>query len=219
MNLRNICSIFCENRSFKMRIKAVVFDMDGTITVPILDFDLIRTEIGLADSNMQILEAMEIMTESQRNHTFAVLEKHEKHAAEKSQLNPGVRATLNELKNLNLKTAILTRNTISNAEKVFKMHNIGFDMIIDRNDCPAKPDPAGLLKICSHFKLAPTEAILVGDYIHDIETAQSAGSLSVLIKTHRDAELFSKNADFAIETMPQLIDIIVRLNNIERLRL
>lgn len=201
-----------------MTIKAVIFDMDGTITVPILDFDLIRSEIGIANSDLPILEAMELMTDQQKIHTFAVLEKHETHAAKNSKLNPGVKATLQQLAKLQIKTAILTRNTTSNAQKVFQKHNIAFDMIIDRNACPAKPDPAGLLKICTHFKLTPAETILVGDYIHDIETAQTAGSVSVLIKTHKEADLFSKNADFAIETMPQLIDIIVRLNNIERLQ-
>jgi len=28
-------------------IEAIIFDMDGTLTVPVLDFDRIRSEIGL----------------------------------------------------------------------------------------------------------------------------------------------------------------------------
>ena len=45
-----------------MTIKAVIFDLDGTITEPFLDFDAIRREIGLSPEAGTLLEAMEKMT-------------------------------------------------------------------------------------------------------------------------------------------------------------
>ena len=45
-----------------MSIKAVIFDLDGTITQPYFDFDAIRQEIGLAKDSGPLLESMEKMT-------------------------------------------------------------------------------------------------------------------------------------------------------------
>ena len=45
-------------------MRAVIFDMDGTLTKPCLDFDAIRAEMGL--SGEPILEAMARMTPDER---------------------------------------------------------------------------------------------------------------------------------------------------------
>ena len=50
-----------------MPIRAVVFDLDGTITEPYFDFDAIREEIGLEKNGEPILEAMEKMTPARGN--------------------------------------------------------------------------------------------------------------------------------------------------------
>jgi len=42
-----------------MPIKAVIFDLDGTITQPYFDFDAIREEIGLPRDSGPILEIIE----------------------------------------------------------------------------------------------------------------------------------------------------------------
>ena len=49
-----------------MPFKAVIFDLDGTITQPYFDFDAIRQEIGLARDSGPLLECMEEMTPEQR---------------------------------------------------------------------------------------------------------------------------------------------------------
>ena len=49
-----------------MSIKAVIFDLDGTITRPFFDFDAIREEMGLDRNAGPVLEAMEKMTPQQR---------------------------------------------------------------------------------------------------------------------------------------------------------
>ena len=42
-----------------MAIEAVIFDLDGTLTQPFLDFDKMRTEMGLPRDAGPILEALE----------------------------------------------------------------------------------------------------------------------------------------------------------------
>ena len=42
-----------------MPIRAVIFDLDGTITQPFFDFDAIREEMGLNKDSGPVLEQME----------------------------------------------------------------------------------------------------------------------------------------------------------------
>jgi beta-phosphoglucomutase-like phosphatase (HAD superfamily) len=77
-----------------MPIKAVIFDLDGTITQPYFDFDAIREEIGLARDSGPLLESMEKMTPQQRQKAEKILYKHEEKAVIESKLNNGAKQTL-----------------------------------------------------------------------------------------------------------------------------
>ena len=59
-----------------MPYKAVIFDLDGTITQPYFDFDAIRQEIGLARDFGPFLEAMEEMIPKQRLEADRILHYH-----------------------------------------------------------------------------------------------------------------------------------------------
>ena len=49
-----------------MKIGAVIFDLDGTLTKPVLDFDRIRNEMGLSHESGDILAAMAGMDPDQQ---------------------------------------------------------------------------------------------------------------------------------------------------------
>ena len=57
-----------------MPIKAVIFDLDGTITQPFLDFNAIRNKMGLTEDDGPVLEAMEKMTSCQRRRAEEILQ-------------------------------------------------------------------------------------------------------------------------------------------------
>ena len=78
-----------------MKLEAVIFDLDGTLTVPHLDFDAIRQEIGGISG--PILEAMLKMSADDRRRCEDILHKHELDAAENSRLNPGAHSLLERL--------------------------------------------------------------------------------------------------------------------------
>lgn len=194
-----------------MKIKAVIFDLDGTLTEPVLDFNQIREEIGLNTASADILSAIGAMDTAQRCQAQAILQRHEQHAAHHSRLNDGVTELLAELRERKLPIGLLTRNTRANTMFVARRHGLDFDGVVDRDDGPVKPDGYGVLKLCQQFGAVPAETIVVGDFVHDLLSARNAGAIPVLLKTHPQAEKFEKHADYVISQIGELINLIEKL--------
>ena len=191
-----------------MSIKAVIFDLDGTITQPYFDFDVIREEMGLDKSSGPVLESMEKMSPQQRREAEQILHFHEERAVTESRLNAGAKQTLSALHKAGIHIGILTRNKRSNAEAIAQKHGLKFDTVVDREDGPVKPDAFGVLQICRRFGVRPQETLVVGDYLFDLLCARAAGAVSVLLANHNRAGEFARHADFIIETIDQILQLI-----------
>ena len=191
-----------------MQIRAVIFDLDGTITEPFFDFDAIRREMGFGPDAGPILELMEKMTPPQRQNAERILEYHEEKAVSESKLNPGAKGTLDELRKRGVLIGILTRNKRENAFAVADKHNLKFDGVVGREEGPVKPDAFGVEHLCKQFGIRPQEALVVGDYLFDLLCARSAGAVSVLLANHKRADEFAQHADFVIENIADIIQII-----------
>jgi HAD superfamily hydrolase (TIGR01549 family) len=191
-----------------MPIRAVIFDLDGTITQPYFDFDAIRREIGVAADGGPILEAMEHMTPQQRRRAEEILDSHEEQALAASALNPGAQEALSGLRDRGIRVGVLTRNRKRNALAVAAKHSLHFDAVVGREDGPVKPDAYGVLHLCRSFGVEPTEALLVGDYLYDMLCARAAGAIPVLIANHQRAHEFIEHADFAVRNLAEILQII-----------
>src|SRR5580658_2271123 len=101
-----------------IRPRAVLFDMDGTLTEPMLDFPRIKAEMGIGSG--PILESMADLEESARAKAEAVLLRHEEIAAENSHLNAGCEELLNWLFEMRIPVAIVTRNSRLSADTVMR---------------------------------------------------------------------------------------------------
>ena len=102
----------------------------------------------------------------------------------------------------------MTRNRRSNALAVAEKHNLKFDAVIGREEGPVKPDAFGVLQLCRQFGVKPGETLLVGDYLFDLLCAKAAGAVAVLLVNHRRADEFAEHADFIIENIEQILEII-----------
>lgn len=191
-----------------MSIKAVIFDLDGTITKPYFDFDAIREEIGIDCQGGPILEAMEKMMPEQRQRAEAILHYHEEKAVVESSLNPGARETLEGLRRRGISIGILTRNRKCNVHAVAERHHLFFDAVVGREDGPVKPHAFGVLHLCDRFDVRPQETMLVGDYLFDLLCARAAGAIPVLIANHERAAEFAPHADFTVQTLHELLPIV-----------
>jgi len=191
-----------------MPIRAVIFDLDGTITQPYFVFDAIREEIGLDKDGGPVLEALEGMTAQDRQRAERILHQHEERAVAASTLNPGARETLSDLRNRGVSIGVLTRNLKRNAEAVATKHGLHFDAVVGREDGPAKPDAFGVRHLCQHFGVDPSETLLVGDYLFDLLCARSAGAIPVLIASPLQTGDFAAHADFQIKQLDEILRII-----------
>jgi HAD superfamily hydrolase (TIGR01509 family) len=191
-----------------MSIESVIFDLDGTITEPYFDFDEIRREMGLVPDSGPVLESMEKMTIQERQRAEQILLFHEQKAVEESTLNPGAKKTLDELHSRGIRIGILTRNKRSNALAIAQRHGLHFDAVVGREEGPVKPDTFGVLYLCRQFGVEPQETLVVGDYLFDLLCAKAAGAVSVLLANHDQADKFAEHADFTIENLSQILQII-----------
>jgi len=196
-----------------MPIRAVIFDLDGTITQPYFDFDAIREEIGLARDGGPVLEALENMTAQQRQRAERILHEHEEKAVAASTLNPGACETLGALRKRAISIGVLTRNLKRNAEAVAAKHGLCFDAVVGREDGPVKPDAFGVRHLCRHFGVDPSETLLVGDYLFDLLCARSAGAIPVLIDSPLQDGDFTAHADFHIKQLSEILEIIDNHNH------
>jgi HAD superfamily hydrolase (TIGR01509 family) len=197
-----------------MSIKAVIFDLDGTITQPYFDFDAIREEIGLSRDSGPVLESMERMTAQQRQDAENILHYHEQKAVTESKLNSNAKQTLSALRAAGIHIGVLTRNRRNNALAIARKHKLKFDTVIGREDGPVKPDAFGVLRICEQFGVEPEETMLVGDYLFDLLCAKAAGAVAVLLANHNQADEFAEHADFCIEDIGQILEIIESKNSV-----
>ncbi|MHC4075069.1 MAG: HAD family hydrolase [Planctomycetota bacterium] len=197
-----------------MAIKAAIFDLDGTITQPYFDFDVIRAEMGIDKNAGPVWEAMRKMTPLQRRRAEQILQHHEKLAVEQSELNPAARETLLQLRQSGIGIGILTRNRRENALAVAEKHRLKFDVVLGREQGPVKPDAFGVLEICRQLGSEPAGTLVVGDYLYDMLCAKAAGAVAVLLANHPKADEFSEHADFTIQTLDQIMQIIKQTNGL-----
>lgn len=186
--------------------RAVIFDLDGTLTLPTLDFDRIRKQIGISEG--PVLEALEQMHPAKRIAAQAVLAEHERRAAEQATLQPAAAETVADLRARRFAVGILTRNARKWTELILNKFSLEVDAVRCREDPGLKPAPDGVLELCRQFSVAPDSCGVVGDYLFDIEAGRRAGAKTVLMLGHRQPPDYADLADHIIDSLDELIALV-----------
>lgn len=98
------------------------------------------------------------------------------------------------------------------------LHGIGYEdyFIITRTacECLSKPHPQMLEEILDYTGVTGKRAVMVGDTIHDIEMAHSAGIVSVAVShgAQDSATLLASNPTCLLENISQLYNLLVAAN-------
>jgi HAD superfamily hydrolase (TIGR01549 family) len=190
---------------------AIIFDFDGTLTKPHLDFDLIRAEIGNVEG--PLLEAFAQLDGAQRARAESILERHERQAAEEGALQDGAAQTLARLRRLGYPLAILTRNARRWVEVMLGRFDITLDAMRTRDDGAIKPSPEPVLSLCEELGAHPHQSWMIGDHLFDILTGINAGTKTVLVRgdppaRHPNMDEAVARADYVIETLVELPDLV-----------
>lgn len=199
-------------------IRAVLFDFDGTLTLPgNIDFAGIKKAIG-CPHDAPILEFIEgLPSAADRQQAQRVLEQFEDQAALHSRPNEGAEELVRFLKQHRIRLGILTRNrhvSLDTALKNFAHVRLDdFDIIITRDHVQRpKPDPEGILLAVHRLGVPAANLLMVGDYRYDIEAGQRAGARTVFLESHLTKRRPDPPADFVVSTLGEVATIIDRLN-------
>ncbi len=181
--------------------------MDGTLTHAIHDFDAIRSELGLPQGK-PILEAIASLPAKDAADVAARLDTLEYEIADQASARPGCVQLLDTLLEQGHRIGIVTRNGYGIAKATLKACQLDSyfddDAIISRDCCAPKPDPAGIELLLTRWSTCPTTAVMVGDYLYDMQAGRRAGVTTV----HLD---FAENLTWPAETdfrVTSLSDIV-----------
>ena len=183
-------------------LKAMVFDLDGTLTVLNLPLEAMRRDTkayfiskGVPAELFDSADGISSSTTKAREHFLscgmspnrwkrhetemdAILDKHEASATRQVILIGDTIEVIRGITDIGLKTAILTNNGRGSVNAILKQTKLDdlFDIIQTRHESPrAKPFPDGLLKIVARLEVEPDEVIYVGDAGIDAVAAKRAG--------------------------------------------
>jgi len=187
-------------------VRAVVFDLDGTLIHSPLDLDRIRRQLGLAGLDLPLLESIKTLRGPDRYEAIRLLHEHERHASRESAPAWRARQTIEALRNRGMKVAVLTRNRRATTIAVARMHALEVDCVFGRDDGSVKPDPHGLWRILELFDVQPGQTLMVGDHLMDLTTAGRAGAIPVLLRHRTSNPRWADHAALVIDELPELLD-------------
>lgn len=184
-------------------IRGIIFDMDGTLTVPVLDFAAIRKEIGLTAEGGDLARKIREMPPDFAQAAWAVIERHEALATDQARLQPGATTLLETCRERGLRLGLLTRNTRRSVDGLCRRFALRFDTVVTREFPHIKPHPEPVLHICRQWCLPTHRTLVVGDYRHDLESGRAAGSPTVFVR-NPGSEDFSALADWTVDSLDEL---------------
>lgn len=195
-------------------VKAVLFDFDGTLTQPgALNFSKIRAAIGCPQEKaiLEFIDAIEDVDERKR--IVSLLEEFEMKGAEKSIPCDGACELIRYIQSRKLGIGILTRNGLNPVLRALEnfsgINEDDFDIIVTRNDSvKPKPSSEGVGLAAGRMDVHPSEMIMVGDYIFDIQAGNRAGSITIFLKNPGVIQRAIPKADFTVSHLKEVPDII-----------
>ena len=189
-------------RMAAQRPDAVIFDLDGTITRPVLDFDAIRTELGLPPG--PILETRAGLGPDDQRRIDAVLARHEQDAATDSLLHDGARELLDALAAAGVPPAVLTRNSRRSVVAVCERHGLWFAAVRTREDGAIKPSPEPVQALCRELGVRAANCWMIGDYLFDIQSGAAAGTRTALMIGEGPEPDYAHLADLVVRSLTEL---------------
>lgn len=215
------------------KIRAVVFDFDGTLAELRLDFGVMKEEVRLLAAEflarveappLRVLEWLEVLREEVGrrdpaqladfvDRAEALLRDMEIEAARQGALFPFTRPMLEDLRRQGIEAAVITRNCDAAVRIVFPDVDAYCGVLLARDHVPrVKPDPDHLLRALERLACGAERALMVGDHPLDVETGKRAGVLTAGVSSGRMTleDLSRAGADWVAPDCRGLMDQLGR---------
>lgn len=222
-------------------IKAVVFDLDGTLVNFIIDYKTLRADVrsflitqgipfsvlSLNESIFEMLNKAEIFMKNNGKPVqaieevyagvFKITEKYELEAAKAIGLMPGVTDVLKALKEAGLKIGLCTVSSEKTTNYILKKFNIEcfFNAVTPREKVKhTKPHIEHLKTTLRALGAKPEEALMVGDSAIDMKCARGLNVIAVGLPTgvSNIKELTDAGANYIITLITDLPILIKQIN-------
>jgi len=211
-----------------MDLRAILFDLDGTLTKYSLDYKLSREKVIVELNRLNLgkfsyTEKVSIsillrrVEDKMSNGKYkqlltlvnGIIEEYEVEAASQTNLMPFALEALTAVKKNDLKTAIVTNNGKAASSAVINRLNFGhlIDTIVTREDAERwKPDGATIREALRRLSIKPANVIFIGDSIIDIQAAKDSNVISVALPTGptNAKTLLRSEPDYAIPSLSEV---------------
>ena len=171
-----------------------------------IDFDGIKRILGLPIER-PILEALNELPAAQAAQLHQQLDALELEIAHQATAQFGARELLTKLRSRGAQIGILTRNSKPNAQATLAACGLAeffpAELILSRHCCPPKPSPDGIWQLLSGWSASPDRAVMVGDYVFDLEAGRRAGSATVYLDPTGEFP-WQDRADLSITTLAEI---------------
>ncbi len=222
-------------------IKAVIFDLDGTLVAFNLDVKACRTEVinhltqqGFPHALFSMKEsAFDMLVKAKKylitkgikkqqfvkikKMVFSIVEGFELEAARTTEMFPGIPETLKSLRDMKLKIALCTISGEKATSYLLDRFHLEqfFDAVIPRESVSAvKPNPIHLEGALDALKVKSQEAVLVGDSVKDVASAIPLKVIAVGVTTGLSSieELTRSGAHYVASSANDIPNLILQLN-------
>ncbi len=217
-------------------VKLIIFDLDGTLVDSSIDITnainyaiepygikpiTVQETISLVGEGISSLME-KIVSRSQKsedrrqteniNRDILVerfLEYYSAHLIDNTPVYPGVRETLEKLKDY--KKAVISNKREALSIKI--LNDLGLlkylDLVVGSDTTSGKkPSPIPIFYVLSKLNIKPEDTVIVGDSNFDIEAGKAAGIKTIAVTYgYRPLELL-RDADFVIDKMEELINLL-----------
>lgn len=184
-------------------LKGVIFDMDGTITVPYIDWKTLRKKIG-ATPGQTLLEYIDCLPPDRSVWANDELLRAEMEAAQNADANDGIIDLVDHLRSKGMRLAVVTNNHREAMQTVLKRYGLRFDITLSREDGEIKPSGDLIEKALDGLGLSADEAIFIGDGRYDIEASLRVGIRCIYLTNGAP----SLDHTPAIETLKEVLGLI-----------
>ena len=213
-----------------MKIKLIIFDLDGTLIDTLSDIEHIFNYVLIQNGyekrsksfyKNNIGNGFENLLRNCLPDYFkgdfdflanSVRERYESHLNTKTIVFDGITNVLEHLKNNKVKIAVISNKLHSLAVRSVETYFNSYAMKVigAEGGFPRKPSPESTFHMLQHFNCSASDALFVGDSIVDIKTAQSANisSVGVLWGNGTEEDFKKQKSDFILESPLEMLDIL-----------